>query len=134
MADTGFGATLVLGTSAFSAALTKIGGLEITRPVLDISFLAQTGAYRLKTPGDLLDAGPILIEGFFDPDEQPPISGAAETGTITFAIPSGGATGATLSGSMFCNKFNSAELMIDELMAFSFEMTFAANPTWADSA
>ena len=49
--------------------LTKIGGLEISRDTVDVTTLANTSGYR-DFHGEMLDAGDIAIEGYYDPADE----------------------------------------------------------------
>jgi hypothetical protein len=134
MPDVGNGATIAFGTSSFTAGFTMIGGTEQERAKLEITVLATTGK-KLFMPDDLYDPGGFDLEFFFDPNEQPPISGAIETVTITFPIPSGGMTGATLAGTAFCGKWKAGDCKPGEPMRATarIEWTGATGPTWTDS-
>ena len=93
--DVGIGTTIAFATSAFTANITNVDSGDITRNVVDKTHLGTTGS-REKMPGDLVDEGDVTFQFQFDPDAQPPIAAAAETITITFPIPAGKSTGATL--------------------------------------
>lgn len=93
-ADVGTATTIVFATSAFSAEVMSLNGSDITREDIDVTHMGST-AWKEFQPSDLADGGAIEMEIHFDPDEQPPIAGAAETITITFPVPAGGAAGAT---------------------------------------
>ena len=96
MTDVTTGATVVFGTSAFSAELLSIGLPSMARGTVDTSHMGTTVALT-HLPVDLIEWGELELELNFDPDEEPPLSGAAETVTITFPTPAGGASGATIS-------------------------------------
>ena len=131
MADVGTGTTIVFGTSAFSADITSLKASGISRDSYETTHMGTTGAMT-KSPKNLTDEGGIDIEFSFDPDNQPPISGVTETVTITFPMPSGGTTAATLIGSGFVTDWEwSAE--VEEKMTGSATVTWAAAPTWTAS-
>lgn len=48
--------------------LTKIGGLDLSRDTVDVTTLANTSGYR-DFFGEMLDAGDVSIEGYYDPDD-----------------------------------------------------------------
>ena len=92
--DVGTGTIIAFGTSGFAAEVLSLNGNDITRPDVDVTHMGST-TYMEYQPGDLADGGSIEMEIGFDPDSQPPVTSAAETITITFPLPSGGATSAT---------------------------------------
>lgn len=123
--DVGTGTTIGFGTSSFTAEITNVGLDGITRPSIDTSHMSSTE--RTFIPGDLVDHGSVQVDINFDPDDQPPIAGAAETVTITFP------SGATLVGSAFCTDW-SAAVPLEEKMTASFTLKWADEPTWTDAA
>lgn len=98
--DSPIGISIAFGTSTYTAQLTGLQTPQFTRKVLNTTTLSTTGQ-RTSIPGKLIDTEPFDISVYFDPDDIPPISAAAETITITFPVPSGGSTGATLAGTGF---------------------------------
>lgn len=106
MANTGTGATITFGTSAFSARFTMIGGLAEEIPTLDDTDLSSSG-YEEKVPGDLKSLEPIECELFWVPGTTSPPVGTVETITITYP------NGATLAGSGFTARKESPELTPD---------------------
>lgn len=98
MALTGNQATLVVGTDSWDAVV--IGPLEQSRPVLNASLLSTT-TFELVGPGDIADAGSLEVEILYDPDDPPPVGGAADTSILFYKAPSGKAVGATRVGSAF---------------------------------
>lgn len=140
MALTTKGITIAFGTSSFTANVHSMTPEGFTRPVIGSSYFAQSGAYALKIPGTLVDAQSIEFEIEFDPDDEPPITAAAETLTITFPVPTGKSTGATLAGTGFISEFSFEAESIkdgeDAMLVGSFTWTWdgATVPTWTDSA
>ena len=131
MSDTGTGATIVFGTSGFTAGITSISSGGVSRDMYDTSTMSTTGGMT-KSPKKLVDYGTVDIEFKHDPDAQPPVDGPTETVTITFPTPAGGLTGATLVGSAFVSDYSwSAEL--EEEMTASATLTWAAAPVWTAS-
>lgn len=130
--QTGHGATITFGTSSFTGSITAIGGFTTTREALDTSHLG-TSTYRTFTPGDLIDAGEFEVTLLYDADEQPPISGAAETVTITLpdSNPASGG-GATIAGSAFVTQFTTPEIATDQLLTASFTVKWAGTITYSD--
>ena len=133
MADTGHGATITFGTSGFSANVTNITFDEMVRPVVPTSHLA-TSTYDTSIPGDLVDPGGFTATLQYDPDEQPPITGAAETITVTYPIPAGMSNGATIQVSGFVDSFTQPELVSNTLMEATYHIKFAGTPTFADAS
>lgn len=133
MADTGNGATITFGTTGFTGEIISIGGNEASLEALDTSHLGTTGNMT-KAPADLVDQGDFSIEFFFDPDTQPTI-GTVETITVTFPVPSGGLTGATLAGTGFINSFKWGPLENNSLMRGTAGITWSGvtGPSWSAS-
>lgn len=135
MPDTGNLASITFGTSGFTASLTSIKPGAIKRPRINTSHLSTTSASGEQyIPGDLPDYDESEIEGQYNPNDQPPFNGAAETITITFPVPSGLSTGATLAGSGFVTEFAIGALKNNELMTFSAKISWATLPTFADAS
>lgn len=128
MSDTGTGIAIVFGTSGFTAELLSLNGSGAERGEYETTNMATTGD-KTFAPQKLVDQGSIDMEFAFDPDAQPPISGATETITITFPLPSGGLTKATLVGSGFIKSFQwGAEL--EEKMTATATIRWAGGVTW----
>jgi hypothetical protein len=132
-ADEGRGATLTLGTSAFesTAQIISITPDPITRGVLETTHLTTT-SYRTYTPEDLLDAGGFTIEFFHEGDEQPPISSAAETVTITYPLQGAWSTGPLITGSGFFDSYTPGAAAVGELMRASAHVKWAGTVTFTD--
>ena len=129
--DVGTGTTIVFGTSGFSADLLSVSAGGASRESYDTTHMGTTGS-KTFAPTSLVDQGTLDIEFAFDPDEQPPISGAIETVTITFPLPDGGSTAATLVGSGFVTDFSfSAE--VEERMTGSATLKWSGGVTWTAS-
>lgn len=135
MADTPTGITAVFGTSGFSASISAVNLNGMERPAIDVTHLGST-TYREFIPGDLSNPGQVEMTFWFDPDAQPPIGGAVETLTITWPLPTGGITAATLAGTGFTTSW-SADASGGDESAMSGEMTFqfdgGTGPTWTAS-
>lgn len=80
--DVGTGTSIAFATS-FLANLTNVNWSGISRPAVDTTHMGTTPA-RTFMPGDLYDPGSLSVEMQFDTDASPPITGAAETVTVTF--------------------------------------------------
>lgn len=131
MTDVTTGATVVFGTSSFSAELLSIGLPSIARGMYDTTHMGTTTA-RTHAPVDLIEWGELEIEFNFDPDDEPPIGGAAETITITFPTPAGGSTGATIAGSGFMTAFSVTAPLEDKMTATA-TIKWTGDLTWTDS-
>lgn len=131
MADVGTGVTIVFGTSGFSADIESVNGQSIERPVVETSHMGTT-TYKTFMPGDLTDPGGVEFEFHFDPDEQPPITSAAETITITFPIPTGLANGATLASSGFIASWSWGTPLEDKMVGNA-NVKFSGTSTWSDA-
>jgi len=133
MADVGNGASITFGTSGFTGSLMSIDGNEITREPVETSHLGTTTA-KTFIPDDLYDAGELSVTFQYDPDEQPPFAGAAETITITFPVPSGLNNGATCAGTGFVTSFKQPELSVGELMEAEMTIKFSGALTFVDAS
>lgn len=135
MTDSAQGATLTFGTSAWTGNLLAINGENISRAALPTSNLSTTG-YKTFTPADLVDPGQSTVRLQFDPDDPPPITGAAETITITFPIPSGLTNGATRACSGFLTDFGFDLSGGDDesVMEATFSVKWTGTPTWTDAS
>ena len=102
--DVGNGCSLAFATSAFSAALLSIDGPGLSRPSVETTHMGTTVA-KTFVPGDLYDPGELDLEFAFDPSLTPPISGALEVITITWAKHSPIATAATWVASGFLTDY-----------------------------
>ena len=130
--DIGTGASIAFGTSNFTAEVMSINGNDISRPSIDSSHLGTTGA-RTFLPGDLVDNGSVELEINFDPDEQPPIAGAAETITVTFPTPPGGSTPADAEFSGFVTNW-SWGVPLEDKMTATITLKISGAIAWTDSA
>ena len=125
-ADVGTGATVVFGTTGFSANVTGINHSGLSRAAIDTSYLGTTGG-RTFIPGDLYDPGQLTLEIDFDPasviaDEI--YSTAAETVTVTFPDAS------TLSGSAFCTNL-SFGVPLEDKQTGSVTLDWAGDLAWS---
>lgn len=100
--DTGHGATVTFGTTAWTGKLRGIPtGLTKTLQVVNISHLATTGQQETM-PGDLEELGEIDCDVLFEAVTGLPVTGTVETITITFPLQASGATtAANLAGTAF---------------------------------
>lgn len=126
------GATIVFGTSAFSAQVTSIAWGGITRPAIDTTHLGTAApagdnfGNRTFLPGKMVDPGEITMEIHVNPDAGPPIHAAAETITVTFN------SGATWACTGFVTSFEITNALDDKLVGtMTVKMTGNINPTAA---
>jgi len=133
-ADVGTATTIVFGTSAFTAEVKSLNGTDVTREDIDVTHMGST-TYMEFQPSDLADGGSIEMEIHFDPDAIPPISGAAETITITFPLPAGQTTPADLVFTGYVNSW-SWEAPLEEVMTaeVTIKVDGKTDPVWTPSA
>lgn len=98
-ATVGTGLSIAFSTG-FLAEIISVSGSGISREPINTSHMGTTVAHTF-TPSTLFDAGELAVELAFDPATKPPITGAAETVTIT--MPDAGA--ATWAASGFLTSF-----------------------------
>lgn len=132
MADEGFGTTISF-SSSFLAEVQSVSLSGYERNSIETTHMTSTNGWRTFIPSDLKDPGTLSLDISFRPNDNIPITGAAETVTVTFPVPSGGSTGATLACSGFLTKFDFTDPM-DERMTATCELKLTAAPTWTDSA
>jgi len=132
--DVGTGTAIAFGTSSFTASVLSLSGSDIAREDIDITHMGSTG-YKEFMPSDLVDGGSIEMEIAFDPDEQPPISAAAEEITITFPIATGNSTGATFVFNGYVSSW-SWETPMEEAMTatITIKVNGSGTPVWTDGA
>jgi hypothetical protein len=133
--DTGNTATIVFGTSAFTAKYHEIGASEQEVPKIKDSHLGTTVKETCQ-PGDLYDPGEVDCEFQYVAGVNPPIGGAPETVTITYPVPTGKTTGATLAGTAFIRKRKSSSLKNNELLIGSYTLCWdgKTGPTFTAAA
>jgi hypothetical protein len=116
--DTGNSATIVFGTSGFTAKYHEIGGCEQEIPKIQDSHLGTVN-WATTQPGDLKDPGEIECEFQWSADAQPPI-GTVETVTITYPLSGAHTVGATLAGTGYICKRKSSALKNNTLLIGNF--------------
>ena len=134
MADNPTGITVAFGTSTFTAAITGISVSGMERGAIDVTHLGST-TFKDYIPATLSDPGQVEATFLADPDQPAPIGAAVETLTVTFPIPSGGSTGATLVGTGFITSWDlDASGGDDSAMSgtFTFKFDGGTGPTWTD--
>jgi hypothetical protein len=127
--DTGHGATI--GSTLWTAwdtappLITSIGGISLTREALQTTHLGTTG-YHTFIPGDLVMGGEIAIEGYYQAElPPPPIDGASETWTITYA----NAEASTVAFPGFLVGFEVDPTTTDQVMRFTATLKIAGTVT-----
>ena len=132
--DKGTGTTVAFGTSSYSVNISSISisGEEV--PVIDATHMGTTG-YREKIFGDLVEPPEVTVEIHFDPDNEPPVSGAVETVTITFPLPAGQTTAANMAGTAKIVSWDNA-VPLEDIMTGTYTIKFDGftGPTWTASA
>lgn len=133
--DTGHGASITF-SGGFAADIKMIEPPEFSIPALDITHLGTTGSYMQKVAGDLQDLSEVEFDFFFNPQTRPTIGGTAQTITITFPVPSGLTTGATLAGTGFLTKWKPQGLKTNEMMMAKGSIQFdgVTGPTWTSAS
>lgn len=81
--DTGLGTAITFSNGFLARVLSiEISGIE--RGELDSTTMGSTAGGKTFLPTDMYDPGEMSVEMQFDTDAAPPITGAAETVTITW--------------------------------------------------
>ena len=107
--DSGHGATVVLGTSAWACNIpadSEITWSGVTRDAYETTLMsaaaAASGSVGNRTfgAGRKINPGTLSFPVFLNPDNPPPMRGneAVETITVTFAASDGDTTGANWAG------------------------------------
>lgn len=132
--DVGTGTTVTFGTSGFSAFVTAYNGPNFIRDEADTTHMATTGG-KTNIPGDLYDIGEMSMDIYYDPSLTIPMfaANAPETITLTFPIPSGLSTGATVSFSGWM-KSHSAAVALEDTMKASVVIRGTGNVTITPAA
>jgi hypothetical protein len=82
--DVGTGATILFGTSGFSAEIEDITPPGMTRGSIQTSHQTTTAAHTHQ-PLDLYEPGELSFDVHFNPDDIPPMTATAETVTLKFS-------------------------------------------------
>ena len=83
MADSGFGTTIAF-SSSFLAEVISVDWSGIARESIETTHLTTANNAKTFIPSDVYEPGEVSVEMAFDPTTAPPITGAAETLTVTF--------------------------------------------------
>lgn len=117
MAQTGKGATIAFGTSAYSLTLKEMDLGEEKRDSIEDTGLASTKVTHV--PGDLTDPGEMKIKYYFDQSAasaRPACTTAPETVTVTFPLKTGETTPANMAGTGMVTRVGRPKLVIGTLM------------------
>ena len=131
MADSGFGVSISF-SSTFCAAITNVEWSGISRKAIDTTHSATSGGSKTFIPSDIEDYGELKVDLLFNPNDAPPITGAAETVTVTFPMPAGGMSAATWAASGFLTDFQ-VGVPIDDVMTATATIKFSGIVTFTDS-
>lgn len=126
----GQGITVAFATSSFTASLVFVGRTEQTRGALEDSHLGlASGSEMTFVPADLIDAGEFVIRFLWNQSFStfPPITGAAESITITYPLKTGETTGATLAGTGFLTRSAGPDVEINATGVMQGEATVKWN-------
>ncbi len=128
----GTATTIAFGTSSFTAELLGLDGNDISREDIEVTHMGSTN-YKEFIPSNLVDGGAVDMEILWDPDNQPPVVGVAETITITF--PSALAVGAKLVFTGYVNSWSWGAPLEDKMTAnFTMKVDGKTDPVWSIAA
>lgn len=131
VADVGTGSTLTFGTTSYTTQILSVSysGAEVA--VVDTSHFGTTG-HRDYIFGDLKEGGELSVSINYGPDEPVPL-GTQETVTLTFPIPTGGSSGATMvfSGGIRSSGF---DVPLEDKMTGTFVVKVMGDITFTDHA
>jgi hypothetical protein len=136
-ADTGLGATLVLGTQAWAAKIRMIGEIEESIEDQDVSTL-DTVAVKEYEADDLSEPGEFDVEALFPTGIALPQLGnvvVPETITITYPLRTGESTAANHAGSGYIKSRTWPELKPGGLQLCKLKIRFDGftGPTFTPS-
>ena len=131
--DTGHGATLTFGTTAWAGTVRGMSkNLAKTLQVVNISHLATSGQQETM-PGDLEELGEVELDVLFAAVTGLPVTGTVETITITFPLQATGATtAANIAGTAFIVSIEYPPLQTNQEMLGKIRIKYdgATGPTW----
>ena len=132
MADTGNGATLTMEDTTGSYDIVSISGLEVTRDVIEVTKLSDTG-HKRYIRDDLAEIGEITVTAYSDAG-VPSITTAHgtdldETITITYPVAPGGSSGGTVVFGGVITGVKSADAEMGEVMLVEFTIKGTGNVT-----
>lgn len=109
-------------STGFFAKILSLAWSGIERGAVDTSHLGTTTA-RTFIPTNLYDAGELEVELIFEAETTPPITGAAETVTVTVASDGAGGT-STWAASGFLTGFEFTGTL-EEMMTATARIKFS---------
>ena len=130
--DLGSGWALTFAGITYQIMSARWTGIE--RASQDVTHLGtavpsgQDFANREFLPGLMVDPGQLELVAHFNPDDVPPVHGAAATGTATWPS-TGGLTPATWAADMFLQSMEIDGIGIDEVMVANLTMKLTGNIT-----
>ena len=130
--STGQGTSAALSSGGSINCLRSLTLPEWSMEEIESSCLSDTG-FGKKIVSDLVDAGSVSMTMVFELEDSPMTpDGAEDTLTITFPIPPGGSSGATLAGTGFISSCTLPEVTIGGLLEQTVVFTFngITGPTW----
>ena len=131
MADTGNGATLSFGETSGSYDIISISGLEVSRDVIEITKLSDTGHKRFIRD-DLCEVGEVTVTAYGTsgvPSITTAYTGTAldEAVTITYPIAVGDTGGATVVFGGVITSVKTADAEMGEVMVVEFTIKGTGN-------
>ena len=130
--DVGTGATVEFLTSSFSASIMSVSHSGISRPAIDTTHLGTSTA-RTFIPGDLYNPGQLVLSIEFDPNDNIPISAAAETIRLTYPLRSGQSVAAKVSATGFITDA-SRTVPLEDKMTSEITIKFSGPLTETDAS
>lgn len=127
--DDGCGLTITFSSGFTTSKITNVSWNGISRKAIDKTNTASTEGWMEYFPACLKDAGQLEIDLLFDPQVEPPITGDAETITVTMPIPAG----LTNAGTWACSGFLidwSGAMPQDDKMSAKATIKFSGKPTY----
>ncbi len=131
-ADVGTGLAINFATSSFTAELMDTSASGISREDIQTSHMGTTG-YHTFIPSKIVDGGEISFEMNFNPDQIPPVDQPIEQITITFPLPEGKTTAATVQFPGYIREWEWTA-PFDDKMTGTGTIKVAGDPTWTASA
>jgi hypothetical protein len=136
--DTGHGASVTFGSTSWSGKLVDVPtNLQRTRARVQTTHLGTSGAHTYM-PGDVDELGEITLDVLFEGKTGLPSTGtAAETITITFPLPGGGAAVApNIAGTGFITAISFPPLQTGVVQQGSITFTYdgGTGPTYTPAS
>lgn len=130
MADTGNGASLTFSDTTGTYHIVSISGLEVSRDVIEVTKLADTGRKRFIRD-DLAELGEVTVTAYSDAGAPSLFTdhGASldETVTITYPQQPGGTSAGTVVFGGAITSIKSADAEMGEVMLIEFTIKGTGN-------